>query len=251
MRLLLLNANASPVVTAKVEAGARAAAAPGTEIVAVCADDGPRVIGTRAENALAARAAIELAARHAGDCDAVVIAVSYDTGLGGVRELLSIPVIGMTEAALLTACMLGGRIGIVTFGRRVVPMYRELVSSYGLDARIAGWRCIESNAPYQPGAHDQLDRMIVAEALSLVDVEGAETIVLTGAVMAGVPARLQPQVPVPMLDGVTAGVRQAELLVRARYPKPSSGSYALPGAREIVGLDPAVARAFGAPDPAS
>jgi allantoin racemase len=248
LKLLLLNANTSAVVTAKVEAGARLAASPGTDIVAVRGDTGPTVIGTRSENAIASHTAMTLAARHAPGCDAVVIAVSYDTAMGALREFLPIPVVGMTEAALLTACMLGGRIGIVTFGRRVQPMYRELVEGYGLAGRVAGWRSIESSAPYQPGDHAELDDTIVATACDLIERDEAEAIVLTGAVMAGVPARLQPRVPVPMLDGITAGVRQAELLVRAGYPKPSRGSFAPPGARETTGLDPALANAF-APRP--
>jgi len=247
MRILLINANNSQVVTDKVVAGARGAISPGTELIAVTGTFGPRVIGTRSENAMAAHSTMHLAAKHAPGCDAAVIAVSYDTGLGGAREMLGIPVVGMTEAALLTACMLGGRIGIITFGHRVQPMYRELVESYGLISRVAGWRSIESSAPYQPGAHDELDREIVATALSLIEKDGAETVVLTGAVMASVSSRLQPQVPVPLLDGITAGVRQGELLARARYPKPATGSYAPPGPRELIGADPALVEAFKTP----
>jgi allantoin racemase len=244
MRLLLINANTSAFVTEKVAAGARAAASPGTEIVAVTGRFGARVIASRSENAIAQHSTIELAARHAEGCDAVVIAVSYDTGLGGARELLPIPVVGMTEAALLTACMLGGRIGIVTFGRRVLPLYQEVVASHGLASRIAGWRVVESNAPYSPGATEELDRTLVERAGELVERDGAEVVIFTGAVMAGVPARLQSRIPVPALDGVTCGVRQAELLVRAAYPKPGLGSYSLPGARELVDVDPAIAKRF-------
>jgi len=46
--------------------------------------------------------------------------------------MLNVPVVGMTEAALLTACMLGGPIGLIGFGTRVWPIYRELIDGYGL-----------------------------------------------------------------------------------------------------------------------
>ena len=72
--------------------------------------------------------------------------MSYDTGLKALREMLGIPVVGMTEAALLTACMLGGPIGLVGFGKRVWPIYRELIEGYGLAARIAGKRVLENTA---------------------------------------------------------------------------------------------------------
>lgn len=244
MRILVVNSNTSVIVTEKVALEARASASPGTEVVAVTGTFGARVIGTRSEHAIAEHSTIALMARHSEGCDAAVIAVSYDTGLRGARELLSIPVIGMTEAGLLTACMLGGRIGVVTFGRRVLPLYQELVTGYGLTARIAGWRVLESTAAYARGAHPELDVEIVAAAQSLVEHDLAETIVLTGAVMAGVPRRLQHEIPVPVVDCIACGVRQAELLATLRLPKPRAGSYAPPAGRELVDVDAAIVRSF-------
>ncbi len=246
MRILVVNSNTSEIVTEKVGVAARAAASSGTDLVAVTGTFGARVIGTRAEHAIAEHSTIALVSRHAADCDAVVIAVSYDTGLRGARELLDIPVVGMTEAGLLTACMLGGRIGVVTFGRRVLPLYRELVASYGFADRIAGWRVLESAAAYARGAHPELDREILAAANALVQDDFAEVVILSGAVMAGVPARLQPGVPVPLVDCIVCSVRQAELLASLRLPKPRAGSYAAPAGRELVDVDPAIARRFGA-----
>ncbi len=246
MRILVVNANTSQIVTEKVAAQARASASPDTEIVAVTGTFGANVIGSRAEHAIGEHSTVALVAQHAPGCDAVVIAVSYDTGLRAARELLAVPVVGMTEAGLLTACMLGGRIGVITFGRRVLPLYHELVAAYGLGARIAGWRVLESAVAYQRGAHDVLDREIVAAARDLIERDGAETVVLTGAVMAGVPARLQPDVPVPLIDCMACAVRQAELLVHLGHPKPSAGSYAPPTDRELVEVDPAIVRAFAA-----
>jgi allantoin racemase len=246
MRLLVVNANCSQVVTDKIAAQARASVSPGTEVVVVTGSFGGRVIASRAEHAIGEHSTIALVSQHAPGFDAVVIAVSYDTGLRGARELLAVPVVGMTEAGLLTACMLGGSIGVITFGRRVRPLYHELVTSYGLTARIAGWRVLESSAAYQSGAHDELDREIVATACDLVERDGAETVVLTGAVMAGVPARLQRDVPVPLVDCMACAMRQAELLVHLGHPKPRAGSYAAPAGRELVNVDAAIAAQFAA-----
>jgi allantoin racemase len=252
MRILVVNSNTSDVVTEKVTVEAQAAVGAGSEIVAVTGTFGARVIGTRAEHAIAEHSTIALVARHAGGCDAVVIAVSYDTGLRGARELLPIPIVGMTEAGLLTACMLGGRIGVVAFGRRVLPLYQELVASYGLMSRIAGWRVLESTAAYGRGAHPELDAEITAAACDVVAHDGAEVVVLTGAVMAGVPKRLQSGIPVPVVDCIAAGVRQAELLARMRLPKAQAGSYAAPTGRALVDVDAAIVRAFaGTPESGS
>ena len=84
----------------------------------------------------------------------------------------------------------------------------------------------------------------MAAAQATIEQDGAESIVLTGAVMAGVPRRLQHAIPVPVVDCVAAGVRQAELLVRMNLPKPQTGSYAAPSGRELVDVDESIVRAF-------
>jgi allantoin racemase len=248
VRLLLINGNTTAFVTETAAAEARRSCRPETEISAVTATFGAAIIATRAEHAIAEHATVELAARHADACDAVLVAVSYDTALRALRELLSVPVVGMTEAALLTACMLGGQIGLVSFGRRVQPLYRELVRGYGLDARLAGWRNLEAPSLYRPGDTSEVDRTIVAAARDLIDGDGAEVIILLGEVMAGAPRRVQGEVPVPVLDGIACGVRQAELLVHLAAPKPAAGSYAPPGPRRPAGVDAAITKLLGGDD---
>jgi allantoin racemase len=103
LRILLANANTTEAVTAICAASARAAASPGTEIVPTTPRFGPALISSRVENAIAAHGILDcLAAHHAG-CDAAIRAVSHDTALAAARQLLPIPVLGITEAACLTA----------------------------------------------------------------------------------------------------------------------------------------------------
>jgi allantoin racemase len=245
MRILVLNANTTDFVTQTAAAEARRVASPGTEIVTATADFGAAIVATRSEHAIAEHAAVVLAARHGPGCDAVVIAVSYDTALKALREMLSIPVVGMTEAALYSACMLGGPIGLIGFGKRVWPIYRELIDGYGLSSRIAGKRVLENTAAYQPGDYSALDAELIRTAGELIEQDGAESIVLLGAVMAGVARRIEERVPVPVLDGMRCAIPQVEALVRIGARKSSTGSYAPPGERATSALDPALAAMLG------
>ena len=244
MRLLVLNANTSEFVTQKVAAQARLVAAADTEIVPVTCSFGARVITTRSELAIAEHATLDALAHHAHACDAVVLAVSYDTALLAAREMLAIPVVGITEAALLTACMLGTRIGVIIFGKRVLPLYQETALLRGLAGRISGWRALESQAPYGDGDQSAVDQLVVDAALDLIERDGCEVIVLAGAVMAGVPRRLQARIPVPVVEGVSCAVAQAELLVRLGCPKAATGSLAPLPARELIGVSPALRARF-------
>ena len=245
MRILVLNANTTPFVTETAAQEARRVASPGTEIVPATADFGAAIVGTRSEHAIAEHAAVVLAARHAPGCDAVVIAVSYDTGLKALREMLDIPVVGMTEAALYSACMLGGPIGLISFGKRVWPVYRELIAGYGLTDRIAGARVSDNTTAYSPGDTTALDNELVASAHDLIEKDGAESIVVLGAVMAGASRRIEARVGAPVLDGMRAAVPLAEALVRIGARKPTVGSYAAPGARQTSAIDPALATMLG------
>lgn len=233
LRILVANANTTAAVTEVCAAAARAAASPGTEIVAATPRFGPAIISSRAENAIASHAILDCLAEHHAGCDAAVLAVSYDTALAAARQLLPIRVVGMTEAACLTACMLGGRFGLVTFSSR--ELYRELIASYGLAARLAGIGLVAAS-PYDAASDPAGVAAKVAEAAGALARDGAEAVILGGAALAGMAPRIQDAVPVPLVDGIAAAVRLAEALVALGVQRPRAGSYAPPTGRASTGL---------------
>jgi allantoin racemase len=244
MRLLLANPNTTQAVTDSLAAAARAVALPDTQIVPVTARFGGRVIGTRTEMAVAEHAALDLLAREAGGCDAVVIGASIDSGLRAAREMLAVPVLGLTESALHVACLSGGTFGVVTLSRRSAYPLREMIAGYGLAGRCGGLRAVDADPLELLQAPQRVAALIVAAAADLVAREMVDCIVLIGAVMAAMPARVQPHLPVPVIEGVSSAVTLAESLVRLRLPKARAGGYAALPARELVGVDPALAARF-------
>jgi allantoin racemase len=243
MRLLLANPNTTAAVTEACAAAARAAAAPGTEIVPITGAFGAAIVNSRTENAIAAHALLAALAEHAEGADAVLLAVSYDTALMAAREMLDIPVVGMTEAGMLAALLVGARFGLVTFG--TAQVYRELVAERGLNDRFAGLRSIETSAAAVFSDASSVERRVVAAARALAEEDGAEAVVLCGAAMAGMGARLRDDVPVPLLDGVSCGVPLCEMLVRLKLRAPQVGSLARPRGRKTTGLGAALSRRLG------
>ena len=63
-------------------------------------------------------------------------------------------------------------------------------------------------------------------------------------VVAGLPRHLRDTTPLPLVDGVTAGVRMAEMLVHLGCAKPTAGSYRRPEAKDLVGVDGALEKLF-------
>ncbi len=238
MRLLLANANTSVAITDRCAAAARAVAAPGTEIVPATPRFGPTVISTRAENAIAAHAVLDLVAGHAGSVDAVVLAVSHDTALDAARQLMPCPVVGMTEAACLTACLLGRRFGLVTLGD--AAMYGDLIAHHGLSGRLAAMEGVEV-APLRALEDPDGTALLVLDAVRRLAAAGADAVVLGGAALAGMEPGLREAAPVPLLDGIGCAVRLAELLARAAFCEPATGAMAAPRDRDSLGLSPALA----------
>lgn len=244
MRLLIANPNTTQAVTDRIADVARQAASPGTRITAVTARTGAPYIATRAEAVLGAAAVLELLAAHAGDADAAIVAAFADPGLGAARELLSIPVVGMAEAAMLTACMLGRRFAILTFSPALEPWYAECVDYNGLGGRCAGIFCLDE--PFADVATVAEEKAAALQALCRRAIAGgADVCILGGAPLAGVAERIADQVPVPLVDGVAAAVRQAEALAALRPRKAMAGTFRRPAPKPVIGVSDELRRLFG------
>lgn len=241
-RLLILNPNTSTSVTARLLDAARLAVAPGTEITAVTAPRGVPYIATRAEAVIGGAVALEMLAELAGSFDAAIIAAFGDPGLGGARELMPVPVVGLAEAAMLSACMLGRRFSIISFSRALGPWYRECVAAHGLLDRLASIRLLEGSFASIGSVQDEKEELLVNLATRAVVEDEADVIVLAGAPLAGLAVRVRERVPVPVVEGIAAAVMQAELLVRLRPRKAEAGTYRRPDPKPSTGLPPALTR---------
>ena len=172
MNLLLINPNTSQSVTDLIEAEARRAAAPATHISVLTAPFGVAYIETRFESLIGAYATATLAAEHWEQHDAIVVAAFGDPGIDGLREALDIPVVGLTEAALMSACLLGKRFSIIAISRRITAWYRECVQANGLTDRLASIRCLDRPLQDIGRVQDDHTERLKALCLSAVDDDG-------------------------------------------------------------------------------
>ena len=129
MRVLIVNPNTTASMTEKIGAAARRAASPGTEVIAVNPTMGPVSIEGYYDEAFSGPGLLE-EVRHgeAAGCDGHVIACFDDTGLDAARALAAGPVVGICEAAMHVATMLGGRFAVVTTLPRSVPALQALLT---------------------------------------------------------------------------------------------------------------------------
>ena len=245
MRILVLNPNTSQGITERLMATARPAAAAGTELVALTAPRGFPYIATRAEAQIGGAVALEMLAQHHGDFDAAIIAAFGDPGLFGARELFDIPVVGMAEAAMLTACMLGKRFAIVTFAQALGPWYHECVESHGLTGRLAGIRMLDGRFNSVSDVQDEKEQLLVELANLAVTEDEADVVILAGAPLAGLADKVKDRIPVPVVDQMAAAVKQAEALVSLKVRKATAGTFRRPAAKPAIGLSGPLTARFG------
>jgi allantoin racemase len=236
VKILLLNPNTTAAVTDLLSAAGRKAASPGTELVTATAARGVPYIATRAEAQIGGAIALEMLAAADADIDAAIIAAFGDPGLFGARELFDFPVIGLAEAAMLTACMLGRKFAIVTFARALGPWYQECVSMHGLDARCAGIRTLDGAFKSISDVQGEKEEMLVALANRAIEEDDADVVILSGAPLAGLADKVRDRIPVPVVDPTAAAVRQAETLVALKPRKATAGTFRRPDPKPTIGL---------------
>ena len=139
-KILIVNPNTTSSMTETIGAAARAVANPGTEISAVTSAMGPVSIEGYYDEAFAVPGLIQ-ALMNAPDADAAIVACFDDTGLDAARTAARFPVVGICEAALVTAGQIAKRIAVITtLPRSIVPL-EELVRRYGFAERVQVTAC--------------------------------------------------------------------------------------------------------------
>ena len=240
-RLLLINPNISDSVSELIRAEALRSVAEGTTVDVLTAPFGVAYIETRFEALIGAYAAAQLAAEHHERFDAVIVAAFGDPGLAGLREVLPIPVTGLTETALASAHLLGHRISIIAISQRIQAWYREVVESYGFGSRLVSIRALDRPLASIGGVQNDHAQALQTLAQRAVDEDGAEVIVLAGAPLAGLARSLAGRLAVPVVDGVSSAVRHAQTLVALRPGRATQGSFASPPIKPHRGLPSAIA----------
>lgn len=236
MRLLIINPNTSTSVSDLIDAEARRVAAPDTQITTLTAKLGVAYIETRFESLIAGYATALLAAEHAPSHDAMIVAAFGDPGITGLREALDIPVVGLTEAALMTAGMLGQRFSIIAISSRITSWYRENVERNGLSSRLASIRNLQDPLRDIGTVQDDHAENLVALCQEAVTRDHADVIILAGAPLAGLARRVKNRLPVPVVDGVSSAVCHAETLAKLAPRGAVEGSFARPPIKPNTGL---------------
>jgi allantoin racemase len=212
IRITVLNPNASAELTDTIVAAARAVSGPRVTVTGTHPSVGVPSVESHAEEAIAAVGVLEQVREHQTDTDAFVIACFGDTGVHAAREVATCPVVGMTEAALQTACLVAHRFVVITLPPRTIAHADRVVRALGLEHRCTVAAVDVPVAELVGGSTHLLDAF-AATARAAMTTSGSEAVVLGCAGLADLVAPLSDALGVPVIDGVAAAVGIASGLV--------------------------------------
>jgi allantoin racemase len=228
LKISVINPNTTSGMTMDIGEAAARSASVGTELLIRQSLHGPAAIEGPFDGAMCLPGLLKAVQQAENEgAMAHVIACFDDTGLDAARALSRRPVIGVGEAALHFASLIAQEFCVVTTLSRSVPILKMNILRYGFDRRCP--QVLASDIPVlelhrqHSGARKKIADLIVQGMNN-----GAEAAILGCAGMADFAPDLSIELGIPIIDGVDAAVRMAEMLAQSGLVPSKRGSWAYP-----------------------
>lgn len=201
----------------------------------VHAPAGPESLESWRDYHLAAVTVLPLIEQHAA-ADGFVLACFGDPGLYALKELTPAPVVGIAEAAMSLALLLGGRFGILAGMERAVQLMDNMVRQYGLESRYAGTAALNLRVlNFEEDRAQTLDTLENA-GRSLMQ-RGADVLLLGCAGLTDFVDEVRQRIPLTIIDPVAAGCHALKMIVESGQQISHSGIYTRPAPQRMHNLE--------------
>lgn len=205
--LIVINPNSSQRVTDGIDAAIAPLRAFGTPICCLTLAEGPPGIESQRQADLTIAPMLALAAAQT-DAAGYVIACFGDPGLHALRDQTALPVVGIQEAAVMTALTLGQRFGVIAILPTSIPRHLRAFGAMGVLDRLAADRALGLGVADLADPGKSLAAMI-ATGKRLRDEDGAHVLIMGCAGMAHYRDPLQDATGLPVVEPCQAAVSMA------------------------------------------
>ncbi len=209
MKILIINPNSDPEMTEAIQKTAMEFAAGDFVVECLPTPGAPVFIETYEDQIKAAPGMIKLVRENEDLYDAFIVACHCDPNLDVIKEITARPVVGIGEASMRIASMLGHSFSIITDTAHSIPNKEALVRKYHLQDMLASVR-----APKEKIIKGQEEEMYLRVSELALEKDLAEVLVLGCAGMTTLDKPLQRKLGVPVLDGIVCALIIASGLVK-------------------------------------
>lgn len=205
--LIVINPNSSQIVTDGIDAAIDPLRSFGIPIRCLTLSEGPKGIESQRQADLTIAPMLALAGAQA-DAAGYVIACFGDPGLHALRDQTRLPVVGIQEAAVMTALTLGQRFGVIAILPASIPRHLRAFGAMGVLGRLAGDRALGLGVADLAEPGKTLDAMI-ATGRRLRDEDGANVLIMGCAGMAQYRSTLEEATGLPVVEPSQSAVSMA------------------------------------------
>lgn len=234
-RALVVNPNTSLAMTTSIRAVAELVFQPPWSCTVVHAPAGPESLESWRDYHLASVCVLPMLQEYP-DVDGILLACFGDPGLYQLKEIAAVPVVGIAEASISLALLLGGKFGILAGMRRAVELMDSMVRTYGLESRYAGTCSLDMRVlDFEEHRTETLDAL--ERAGRALRERGADVLLLGCAGLTGFVPDLEARIHVTVVDPVEAGCRLLRALVESGLRVSHAGIYARPAPQRMHDLE--------------
>jgi allantoin racemase len=200
MKILIINPNSSEEMTRTIQKAAENFSNGAFEVTCQFTPGAPEFIETYEDQLKAAPGMIKLVREGEKEFDGFIVACHCDPNLDAVKEITEKPVVGIGEASMKLASMLGHRFSVVSTCGHSIPNKEALIRKYHLQDMGS----VRAPAEDMSACCDE-EKTLQAAKLA-VEEDQAEVIVLGCAGMTGLDKHIQNKLNIPVLDGVVCSL---------------------------------------------
>jgi len=229
MKIFVINPNTSESMTDHIREALESVKRSDTELTVTCPSKGPDTIESAYDEAYAVPPTLELVKKaNAEGYDAVILACFSDPGLEAAKEVSAIPVVGIEEATLHMAAMLGAKFSILTPRKQRIASKCEHVHMRGLTHFLASVRSLDLSVAETDADPAKTKRRLMETAKIAVEADGAEVIIMGCAGMAGYAQEIEQTLNIKVLDPTAVALKTAEAMADLGLSHSKVGLFATP-----------------------
>lgn len=235
MEILVINPNTSGAMTKEIKKTVSKIKLSNVENNVVNPDFGPESLESFYDYSLASFGCIRVL-NKIKKYDGVLIACFGDPGLYAIKEKSQKPVIGIAEASLSFALLLGKKFSILVASNKAVPMMEDMVTQYGLKNRLASIETIGMKVlELEDSKKESVAKLVQAgeKAIKL----GGEVLILGCAGMTDLKGEVEKELNVPIIDPVEIGYKMMEIMLLTGLNTSKKGIYQTPFPKETLQSD--------------
>lgn len=233
MKLLIINPNTSEAMTEDIRRTILMVKNKEIDIEVIHSDFGAESLESFYDYTLASFGMIRCLKKHVKDYDGILIACFGDPGLYAIEEISDCPVVGIAEASMGIANLLGAKFSILADSEKASPMMDYLVAGYGMQARSAGTVAINMSVlDVEQNKEEAIEKLVNAGRIA--KNRGAEVLILGCAGMTRISESVEKRLGIRVLDPVFIGYSVLEMLVTKNISVVKSGLLSTPKPKEVL-----------------